>query len=1169
MLKEGAKFMRLKITVSLTILLFILVTCMTSAFASTFKSNILPGFLVDSGTWTESTNDGVCGTTSGNAFYMSVNNYSNFIFQSDVKVESTYGVATLVFRAGSSVYSSYGLSIDPNMDKIRFFRFSDGYTIASYTTTINTGTTYNLKIVAEGNIFNIYLNGNLIISNQTDSTFTSGRVGLNVYNGTAYFQNVNLYEFKTNVSGWSSISGTWSKSNEGMTGTYVNDNGFYMSSQTASNFLYTGDVKIESTYASAKLVFRAQSSEFSSYAVDIDPNMDRVRLFNFASGDIQVYNTQIDTGVTYKVKVIANGNNIKVYLNSVKVIDATATAYSSGRIGLSVYNGTAYFNNVNMYNLDSLSSIKLDAYDKILRNGDTNPLNVTGVIGTETFNLNGAASYSSSDTSKVTVNSEGVVTAQANTGSAVITATVGSKTSTLLINLTEFKESFRPQYHYSPRSAGLGDTRGVYYDGQYHLFHQGDAVWSHAVSTDLITWQQKPVAIEPDGPSGLDFGEQIWSGSVAVDTNNTSGFFPSSSGLVSTFTLKDKSNGLEQVCLAYSKDSGTTWTKYSGNPVIRNIDNTLMRDPKIFWHAASNKWVLLLACDDRVKFYSSTNLKDWDYMSEFGVGQGSHDAIWECPDLVELAVDGNASNKKWVLITSVGNNATLDGSRMQYFVGSFNGTSFTNDNSGSTVLWMDFFNDIYGSISFSNMTDGRTILISWMGNYKYPSGLPTYNNDSIPRKLELKDYSGTGVRLAQTPVSELDNLRTTTNTFSQQTITPGTNILSNITGNSIEIVAEFELSTATEFGFKVRKLGGRETKIGYNVSGSYMFIDRTNAGLTYWSNQITNSFTGQLSPVSNRIKMRIYVDNSTVEVFANDGRLVGSALVFPENTRDGLELYSVGGNVTLVSLNVYDMKSVWRTDATGTSPTEVVLDNTVFNILANGSITLYNQVLPRTATNKNVSWTSSNTSVATVTQIDNRSATINAGSTTGQTTITVTTQDGSKTITCIVNVCSSFPNTNISNWAVPDGERWNYTSEGRQGQSGSYDSFYMSSSTYTNFNYSADVQVDPSTPGASAVLVLRAQSGNDKSSYGVALDPFQGLIKLYTFTGGSIINAPVSISTGTWYNLKVTASGNNIKVYLDNVEVINVNDSAFSSGRLGLCDFGGKVYFKNVNATDL
>lgn len=1157
--------MKCKITVSVTILLFILIACVTSTYASTFKSNILPGFLIDSGTWTESQNDGVCGSSTGNAFYMSPYNYSNFIFQSDVKITSTYGVATLVLRAGTSVYSSYGLNIDPNMDTVRLFRFSDNYTIASYPTVINTDTVYNIKVEAEGNVFNVYLNGSLIISNMIDSTFSSGRVGLNVYNGTAYFQNVNLYEFKTNISGWwsiSGISGTWSKSNEGLTGTYDGNKGFYMSSLTASNFIYAADIKVESAYASAKLVFRDQGSEFSSYAVEIDPNMDRVRLLDFSSGDIQVYNTQIDTGVTYKIKVIANGSNIKAYLNSSKVIDANTTAYSSGRVGLSVYNGTADFNNVNMYNLDYLSSIKLNAYDKILRNADTQSLKLTGVIGTETVDLNGVGAYTSSDTSKLTVDSEGVITAKADTGNAIITATVGSNTSTLKISLTDFKESLRSQYHYSPRSAGLFDTRGVYYNGQYHLFHQGDAVWSHAVSTDLVTWKHMPVAIEPDGQK-----DQIWAGSTAVDANNTSGFFPGSSGLVAAYTSKSTDTGLEQVCLAYSKD-GTTWTKYSGNPVIRNIDNSLMRDPKIFWYAPTGKWILVIACNDRVKFYSSTSLKDWDYMSEFGSGQGNHNAIWECPDLFELGVDGSTTNKKWVLVTSVGTNTTLDGSRMQYFIGSFNGTAFTNDNSAGTTLWMDFANDIYGSIIFSDVPNDRKLFIGWMGCWKYPFSLPTYNSDSIPRQLDLKTISGTGVRLVQTPVTELTAIRQTTNTYAGKTITPTTaNILSNITSNSAEIVAEFELGTATEFGFKVRTLGGRETKIGYNVTGSYLFIDRTNSGLKYFSNDLTNSFTGALSPENSRIKMHIFIDNGSVEVFGNDGKLVGTALIFPEDTRDGLVLYSVGGNVKIVSLNVYDLKSIWRADATGTIPAEVKLDNTEFNIPVGGAITLYDQVLPRTAKDKTVTWTSSNPAVATVTLVDGRSAVVRAGATAGTTTITVTTATGAKTAVCTVNVCDIFPNTNITNWPVPDGERWNYTPEGRQGLSGSFDSFYMSSNTYTDFDYSADVQVDQSTPGACAVLVFRAQQGNDKSSYGVALDPNQGLIKLYTFTGTYMVTVPVNISTGTWYNLKISASGTSIKVYLNNSLVIDGSNSDFASGRVGICDFGGKVYFKNVNLT--
>ncbi|MGO4274452.1 glycoside hydrolase family 32 protein, partial [Paenibacillus sp. TAF58] len=234
-----------------------------------------------------------------------------------------------------------------------------------------------------------------------------------------------------------------------------------------------------------------------------------------------------------------------------------------------------------------------------------------------------------------------------------------------------YTEKFRPQYHLSPKSGNMSDPNGmVYFDGEYHQFYQNSAQWGHAVSKDLLHWEHLPVALARDS-----LGE-IWSGSAVVDSKDTSGFFGGKAGLVAIFTHFKA--GVQSQSIAYSADKGRTWTKYEGNPVIPNPGLKDFRDPKVIWHAPTHSWVMVVSVDNRVRFYSSPDLKSWKMTSEFGSDQGSHAAVWECPDLFELPVEGSKT-KKWVLAVSIGSNDTTKGSTAQYFVGTFDGLTFKND----------------------------------------------------------------------------------------------------------------------------------------------------------------------------------------------------------------------------------------------------------------------------------------------------------------------------------------------------------------------------------------------------------------------------------------------------------------------------------------------------------
>ncbi|HZG85823.1 GH32 C-terminal domain-containing protein [Paenibacillus sp.] len=482
-----------------------------------------------------------------------------------------------------------------------------------------------------------------------------------------------------------------------------------------------------------------------------------------------------------------------------------------------------------------------------------------------------------------------------------------------------YTEKYRPQYHLSPETANMSDPNGmVYFEGEYHQMYQRSGQWGHAISKDLVHWEHRPLALPRD-----ELGD-IWSGSAVVDWRDTSGFFGGKPGLVAVFThFKD---GVQSQSIAYSADRGRTWTKYDGNPVIPNPGQKDFRDPKVFWHEPTRRWVMVVSVDQKVWFYRSPNLREWEWTGEFGWGHGSHAAVWECPDLFELPVEGT-NETKWVLTVSIGNNAATKGSKAQYFIGRFDGTTFTNDNLPADVLWTDHGKDFYAAITYSDIPkeDGRRIWLGWMSNWRYPFAQPTgkwKGNLSIPRALSLRDIPGEGVRLVQTPIRELEALRGRPVTVKRRTIAAGgPNPLDGVRGNSFELELEWSPKTGHPFGVAFLKGGGQETKLTYDPAAQQLVLDRTNAGVSGFEANFAEAMTAPAKLKDGRIKLRLFVDKTTVEVFANDGEAVLSAIVFPEPTSDGLELFAADGEAVLHRAAFYPMRTIWRDeDPDGKTP---------------------------------------------------------------------------------------------------------------------------------------------------------------------------------------------------------------------------------------------------------
>ncbi len=446
-------------------------------------------------------------------------------------------------------------------------------------------------------------------------------------------------------------------------------------------------------------------------------------------------------------------------------------------------------------------------------------------------------------------------------------------------NAELYKETYRPQFHFTAKENWLNDPNGlVYYDGEYHLFFQhnpkgldwGPNTWGHAISADLVHWKQIEHAIEPD-----EYG-WIWSGSGVVDSKNTAGF---RNGNEDTIVAIYTTGGYGQPpnpCvqdIAYSNDRGRTWTRYENNPVLRHIVAS-NRDPKVIWHEPTEKWIMTLYLDANVyAIFSSSDLKEWVGQTTINLPNAS-----ECPDIFELAVDGDEQDKKWVFWGGNGN----------YYIGSFDGSRFQPE---SDVLRADLGANFYAAQTWSDIpsSDGRRIQIAWMSGGKYPN-MPFNQQMSIPCELTLRT-TPKGIQMYRLPVKEIELLHKKEFSWRNEKLGQGNDLLSDITGELFDIHTEIDLGDATELVFTIRG-----EIIRYDVKENQLsFLGRT----------------AHLEPIQNKIRLQILVDRASIEVFGNDGQLSMSSCFLPDPDNLGLSIYALGGEAFVVSMGVYELCSAW------------------------------------------------------------------------------------------------------------------------------------------------------------------------------------------------------------------------------------------------------------------
>ncbi|MER6714580.1 GH32 C-terminal domain-containing protein [Streptomyces sp. NPDC000877] len=1100
-----------------------------------------------------------------------------------VTPESTSAVGGLVFRAALDGSTGYVVALDAGRARIRLYDLASGNTLATAPLPGGrTGRPHDLAVAVDGPELTVAVDGKRLLRIK-DHHHDTGSVGLLAQGGTITFGPPSLSAVTTNLTGWTTSGGTWTATSlgwradppQGATARAV-------TTTQAYDTAFQADLLLHDASAVASLLVRTDATTTRGYGVEVDPGQGRLRLYRI-DGNVTLgtYSTTIKADTVYRLRVEAEGGELRVHWQTnflspdgySPVITAQDTTHTTGRLAVTATSGSVSFENIAAADLvtgvqgwtarsgawnpdlrgirgkNGLRTAPFTEGDLVAR-ADITPADTSSSAGLVLrASANGSGGYEARlDAGRNTVvlldRSSGTRLASAAgpvrriatggtyrvearaTGTTIevyvdgvralktrVSRTTGAAVGTTAAHGTSyfqnveftstadyFTEPYRPTYHYSQLAGRTSDPNGlVYYDGEYHLFHQDEGRWAHAVSTDLVHWQALPIALPWN-----EYGN-CWSGSAIVDTDDTSGLFDGRSGLIAYYTSyhPDKPGGNASVRIAYSKDKGRSWQWHGGStPAVQNPGGPdagwTFRDPKVIRDEQHDQWLMVVSGGDHIRFFTSTDLLTWTHVSSFGYGDWVTPGVWECPDFFPLPVDGDQDKIKWVLTLSTGAVRATNGSAAQYFTGDWNGTNFTPDQSAGTTLRADSGRDYYAAMSFYGLPDERRVWLGWMSNWDYPFSAPTgaWNGQlSIPRELTLMETAD-GTRLVQRPVQELTPLRTATTTRKDLSAGPASaNPLAGVKGVAYEIEAEITLGTATEVGFRFRADDDQHTTVGYDAEANQLFVDRTASGLSDFTQYFAGRTTAPMKATNGRVTLRVYVDSSSIEAFGADGQAAVTSLIFPTPDADGMAFYAKGGTAHIESLKVHHLDSTYR---------------------------LVDRVKPLAAAPAGGEFRSD----------------------LGELTIT------------------------------PAGH-WSTDSAGRAGTF-DQDSNAMSTRTATDLDLTTLVRLggpDPDTGGALSLLWRASADGTD--AYCLNIDPDLRVIRLVAKANGyfddaaALARVPTLVRRGTTYPIRILAQGNRIQVSLNGKQIIDVTDTTYAEGHIGLNVFGGRAAYQDTYAREL
>ncbi|MCR0349648.1 DUF1080 domain-containing protein [Erysipelotrichaceae bacterium AF15-26LB] len=1047
---------------------------------------------------------------------------------------------------------------------------------------------------------------NVAFENRTDYNVVNNEVALDD-------------RYHTNLNDLSYTSGTWEIREDGL---YSNAAGkgdsFLYTKSEGANFVYRTDVKFHKPEGAAALVFRSTEDKENknSYAVNIDGGSGSYKFWRWQNNDDyqMIDSRQVEVKDTYKLEVVAYNGWISYYLDGQLVGNTGDYTIQNADLGQSTYLDKGYFGLLNFNGEVSFQNTYYKEFDDSFT-----PLLEDLTVTASTGTVEAAGQFQPTESvymqyvsnEAATVNlkaspksSNAVLKAETEDGKTysslqIIPVKVGKNIITVTSTVTDdncnaaltykviiirrkdsaayYNEEYRDQYHYSVKEGWANDPNGlVYYNGKYHMFYQfysdtkwGPMHWAHATSTDLLYWEEQPIAFYPDENGSM------FSGCIVVDEHNTSGLFGdgNTGGLVALITANG--NG-QRIKLAYSTDEGKTWKKtdkivadWSKDP----LNSRDFRDPKVFrWEG---KWFMVVA-GGPLRIYSSENLLDWKVESTY------KDLHTECPDLYPIkASDGKV---KWVLSRGgryykVGDFKEDNGKWKFVADSQYEGNDTANDGI------MNFGKDSYAAMTYyvqdfgteKNPTLPKLVELNWMNTWDDycnsvadKTGNDTFNGTfNLNLTLGLTKAADGKYVLTQKPVKQYETLRGTPVSFENAVIEENNNILKDFKGDTYEIVANLKPDSAThKVGFKVRTGNKEETVISYDISSKKLSIDRSRSGIIL-SDKFAQIDAQTISEKADgSIDLHIFVDKASVEVFANDYTVAGANQIFPTPTSLGAEVFSIGGK-TKADITIYPLDSIWKAKEAVTDIQKVGLNKTAIDAYVQDSFQLNAYVLPVTQP-QDILWSVSDPTALKLEKKGNQAefTALKEG------TVTITAASAkapSVKAECKVTIRKNALKTNLDGFKTT-ANGWHIDGEKYIGSIGGENGFTLADTKAKTgvYTYSADIRM---TKGIFN-MIMESQPDAFAGSYAVQLRSGEHSVRLFDFRNDhTFAEASMKkVSDSGEYHIDITKDDTTIIVRINGETVlthtIEAADRQYSKGLFGFGIYNAEVEVSNIYVRD-
>lgn len=989
--------------------------------------------------------------------------------------------------------------------------------------------------------------------------------------------------YKTNLTGLVSTSGVWEVTDEGLHSNAVGlGDSFLYSESFAGDFVFSTNVKFLSDGGAASLLFRSGSSNSNrnSYAVNFDIGNKAGKFWRWVDGRDMVLGNEkpgpVSDDGTYNLKVVAIGSWVSFYVNDTLLASSgdytlqpddrgQDTCAFDGYLGLLNFNGEMVFQNTFFTPIEGafdprLEDITVSSSGTVEKKAQFTPGEPIFIqyVENDASSVDIITTPMSSGTDVNVIGPDGEtyadgkgvpVSVGVNYITVVSTSTSDDGTTASLtyrVNVHRrqpdaiyYNEPYRDQYHYSVKDGWANDPNGlVYYNGTYHFFYQfydakqwGPMHWAHVTSTDLIHWEEQPIAFYPDANGAM------FSGCIVIDDNNTSGLFSSpEGGLVALITCDG--NG-QRIKLAYSEDEGCTWTKVDNIAADWTRDplgTDAFRDPKVFrWE---NKWFMVLA-GGPLRIYSSDDLLTWTCEATYA------DLHTECPDLYPIEASDGAV--KWVLSR---------GGRF-YKVGDFtevNGKwrfvpdSEYTDRDGV----MNFGKDSYAAMTFyvqdfgtaANPTLPDILEINWMNTWDdYCNAVANkvgqdFNGTfNLVLKEGLIEENGTYL-LTQTPVDEYESLRgDAVIDLKGAEVTPDNDILDSFAGDCYEIVSTFYPgSDTTKVGFKLRVSEDESTDVIYDLNSQTLSIDRSRSGIQI-SKRFTDVDSQQVSPNDDgSVTLHIYMDKASIEVFTKDDTAAGGNQIFPSADSLGAKVIAEGGTAT-ADITIYPMDSIW--DKTTSDIPLVITSGTEDEIFmyAGDKKTIRVTLLP-TNVAQDVDWTVEDSSVVSM-QVKGAAATVTALKK-GTTTVTATsTAVPELTKSFTIQVLENNFETNLEDWKAVNGT-WVVDDKTLSCSNVGSNDFYMSAKPIDFEEFVLETKVAYTRGLINIFFATNSTDPFDRQAYAIQVGDSPN-VRLFRFAGDTIAEGSMgkTINDGQYHDVKITKTVDNICIEIDGTECLD------------------------------